>query len=60
MIVALSEVKGIGYNFAQGPLQSLNMNPNMRIGFMTDRELADIDTAIKNPSKSGNAGLVYE
>ncbi|MGC2425562.1 MAG: 30S ribosomal protein S13 [Nitrososphaeraceae archaeon] len=53
MIVALSEVKGIGYNFAQVLLQSLNMNPNMRIGFMTDRELADIDTAIKNPSKSG-------
>lgn len=53
MIVALSEVKGVGYNFAQVLLQSLNINPNMRIGFMTDKELADIDIAIKNPSKSG-------
>lgn len=53
MIVALSEVKGIGYNFAQVLLQSLNINPNMRIGFMTDRELTDIDIAVKNPSRSG-------
>ena len=53
MIVALSEVKGIGYNFAQILLQSLHINPNIRVGFLSDKELADIEASIKNPAKSG-------
>jgi small subunit ribosomal protein S13 len=52
VIVALSKVKGIGYNFAHVLLQSLNINPNSRVGFLTDRELADIEAAIRDPSKS--------
>lgn len=52
VIVALSKVKGIGYNFAHVLLQSLNINMNSRVGFLTDRELADIETAIKDPSRS--------
>jgi small subunit ribosomal protein S13 len=53
LIVALSEIKGIGYNFAQVLLQSLNISPNIRVGFLTDKELSDIEVAIKNPSRSG-------
>ncbi|HZE77280.1 MAG TPA: 30S ribosomal protein S13 [Nitrososphaeraceae archaeon] len=53
VIIALSEVKGIGYNFAQVLLQSLNISPSIRVGFLTDRELADIETAIRNPTKYG-------
>jgi small subunit ribosomal protein S13 len=52
VIVALSRVKGIGYNFAQVLLQSLNINPNSRVGFLTDRELTDIEAAIRDPSKA--------
>jgi small subunit ribosomal protein S13 len=53
VIVALSEIRGIGYNFAQVLLQSLNINPNIRVGFLTDKEIADIETAIKNPLRFG-------
>ena len=53
VIVALSEVKGIGYNFAQVLLQSLNISPSMRVGFLTDRELTEIETAIRDPTKYG-------
>src|SRR5919197_1819016 len=53
MIVALSEVKGIGYNFAQILLQSLHINPNIRVGFLSDKELADIEASSKNPANSG-------
>jgi small subunit ribosomal protein S13 len=53
MIVALSQVKGIGHNFSQVLLQSLNISPNIRVGFLTDKELADIETAIKEPTKYG-------
>ncbi len=38
VIVALSEVRGVGYNIAQVLLQSLNINPNVRVGFLTERE----------------------
>lgn len=47
-IVALSEVKGVGYNLAQVVLQSLNINPYLRIGFLTDADLAEIENALKN------------
>ena len=50
VIVALSKVKGIGYNFAHVLLQSLNINMNSRVGFLTDGELADIEVAIRDPS----------
>jgi small subunit ribosomal protein S13 len=53
VIVALSEVKGIGYNLAQVILQSLKISPNIRLGFLTDRELAEIEAAIRDPTRVG-------
>ncbi len=53
IIVALSRVKGIGYNFAQVLLQKLNINPYIRVGFLTDKELNDIENALKDPIKIG-------
>ncbi len=53
IIIALSQIKGIGYNLSQVILQSLNINSNMRIGFLTEKEVSDIEAAIKNPSLIG-------
>jgi small subunit ribosomal protein S13 len=53
LIVALSEVKGVGYNFAQVITQSLNINPDKRVGFLTDGELREIEQAIANPANAG-------
>jgi small subunit ribosomal protein S13 len=53
LIVALSEIKGVGYNFAQVLIQSLNINPNMRVGFLTENEIRDIEQAISNPARAG-------
>lgn len=52
-VVALSEVKGVGYNLSQVILQSLNINPYLRIGFLTNKELSDIENAIRNISTVG-------
>lgn len=52
-VVALSQVKGVGYNLSQVILQSLNINPYLRIGFLTDKELSDIENALKNISTVG-------
>ena len=56
IVVALSEIRGIGYNLAQVILQSLNVNPSLRIGFLTDKEITEFETAIKNPSRTGVPG----
>lgn len=53
IIIALSQIKGLGYNVSQVILQSLNINSNMRIGFLTEKEVSDIEAAIKNPSQIG-------
>jgi small subunit ribosomal protein S13 len=42
VIVALSQVRGLGYNLSQVILQSLNINPNTRVGFLTENELSEI------------------
>jgi len=53
VIVAVSEIKGVGYNFAQVMLQALNISPDKRVGFLSDGELREIEQAIANPSKAG-------
>lgn len=53
IIIALSQIKGLGYNVSQVILQSLNINSSMRIGFLTEKEVSDIEAAIKNPSLIG-------
>src|SRR5438105_4463480 len=53
VIVAISEIKGIGYNFAQILTQTLKINPDRRVGFLTDGELREIEEAISNPDKAG-------
>ena len=53
VIVAISEIKGVGYNFAQVLTQILNINPDRRVGFLTDGELREIEQGIANPDKAG-------
>src|SRR5574341_41136 len=53
LLVALSEVKGVGYNFAQVLTQSLGINPNTRVGFLTDNQIKEIEQALANPAKVG-------
>src|SRR6185437_1303580 len=53
IIIALSQIKGLGYNLSQVLLQSLNINPSMRVGFLTEKEVKDIEGVIKNPSVIG-------
>ena len=53
LIVAISEIKGVGYNFAQVLTQMLNINPEKRVGYLTEGEIRDIEQAIANPTKAG-------
>lgn len=53
LLVALSEVKGVGYNFAQVLTQSIGINPNTRVGFLTDSQIKQIEQALANPLEVG-------
>jgi small subunit ribosomal protein S13 len=53
LIVALSEVKGVGYNYGQVLVNSLKINPSIRVGFLTESELREIENSISNPSRAG-------
>ncbi len=53
LIVALSEIKGVGYNFAQVMIQSLNINSNMRVGFLTENDIREIEHVISDPARAG-------
>jgi len=48
-IVGLTQIKGIGYNFATAILDTLKINTNSNIGNLTDDNLKAIEKLILNP-----------
>ncbi|MDE1866536.1 MAG: 30S ribosomal protein S13 [Thaumarchaeota archaeon] len=49
-IIGISQIKGIGYNFAKSILDILKINPNSNVGFLTESQVEEIEKAMKNPS----------
>ena len=52
MIVGLSQIKGVGYMFANTILEVLKINSNQRIGHLSTEHIKSIENIIKNPSLS--------
>jgi len=52
MIVGLTQIRGIGYMFANTILNVLKINPNQRIGHLSPEQVNSIESIIKNPSAS--------
>lgn len=50
LIIGLTQIKGIGYNFANAILGSLKINPNSSVGYLSDSEVQEIEKLITNPS----------
>ena len=49
----LAEIKGVGVNLAHAICRVLNLDPSMKIGYLTDEEIAKIEDVLKNPVKYG-------
>jgi len=49
MIIGLTQIKGIGYMFANSILQKLKINPNDSMGNLTVEQVASIENVIKDP-----------
>jgi len=52
MIVGLTQIRGVGYMFANTILNFLKINPNERIGYLSSEQIKSIENIIKNPSTS--------
>ncbi|PDM26663.1 30S ribosomal protein S13 [Candidatus Bathyarchaeota archaeon] len=48
---ALTGLKGIGINLAQMILKKAGIDPDMRLGFLTESEIESLSDIIQNPSK---------
>ena len=52
MIVGLTQIKGVGYMFANTILNVLKINTNQRIGHLTPEHVSSIENILKNPLSS--------
>jgi len=52
MIVGLTQIRGVGYMFANTILNVLKINPGQRIGYLLPEQIKSIENVIKNPSTS--------
>ena len=50
-VYALTEVKGIGHGLSNAILNKAGVNPDLRVGFLTEADVERIEDIIKNPSK---------
>jgi small subunit ribosomal protein S13 len=47
--VGLTQIKGVGYNFANAIIGVLGLNPNSNIGFLTESQVESIEKTLKDP-----------
>jgi len=52
MIVGLTQIRGVGYMFANTIVNVLKINPEHRIGYLSPEQVKSIESIIKNPSAS--------
>jgi len=52
MIVGLTQIRGVGYMFANTILNVLKINPDQRIGHLSPEQVNSIENIINNPSAS--------
>jgi len=51
-LIGLTQIRGIGYNFANAILDSLKIDSNTNIGYLTDSQIQSIEKILKNPSEA--------
>jgi small subunit ribosomal protein S13 len=51
LIVALSDLKGIGYNFANVIATRLSLDPRVRLGTLTEQQVKEIEDVIQSTSR---------
>lgn len=52
LIVALSDLKGVGYNFANVITSRLSLDPRVRLGTLTEDQVKEVEQAIQSARSS--------
>jgi len=52
IVIGLTQIKGIGYNFATAILDTLKINPDSNVGYLTKSEAQAIEKLITDPSSA--------
>jgi small subunit ribosomal protein S13 len=50
-VYALTEIKGISMSLSNAILRKANINPELRVGFLTESDIERIENIIKDPTK---------
>ncbi|HID16897.1 TPA: 30S ribosomal protein S13 [Candidatus Bathyarchaeota archaeon] len=53
LVYGLTNIKGVGISLANAIVNALNLNPNLRIGNLTEEDVAKIEGALSDPLKYG-------
>jgi len=56
MIIGVSQVRGIGYNFAKAILDLLKIDYNSNVGFLSESQVDAIEKAMRNPASLNMPG----
>ena len=59
LIVALSDLKGVGYNFANVITSRLSLDPRVRLGTLSEEQVKQIEVAIQSTTKSALPAWYY-
>ena len=52
-IYALTKIKGVNLSLANAVLKKAGLNPDLRVGFLTETDIGKIEEIIKEPTKYG-------
>jgi len=53
VVYAISQIKGIGINLAHSIVRIANIDPDTRVGFLSDADIKRLENVIRNPKKYG-------
>ena len=53
IVHAISRIKGIGMSMANAIVTKGNVDPDMRLGYLSEQDLDQLEDIIKNPAKYG-------
>jgi len=59
LVYGLAKIKGVGVSFANAIVNTVKLNPNLRIGELTGEQVALIEDAINNPAKYNIPSWLY-
>ncbi len=57
---ALNKIRGVSFNFATICMTCLNLEPNRKIGSLSDEEVVNVEDFVKNPAKYGVPTFVFD